>query len=821
MRGSDLFLLTSREDPFPLVNMEAMYCGLPVITFLGNGGASEIFEGQRGVAVPYLDIPEMAKAVINLKNDEQLRKEIGINAKHYIENQLTWDNFVNNFVSLIKTDYDYHCQKELKVTVIVPNYNYEKFISERIETIINQKIKPDEIIFLDDKSSDRSPEIAVEIIKKTDIPHKVILNQENTGSPFKQWVKGIKEATGDLIWIAESDDSCKDELIGKLKQQFYDPDVVLAYSQSAPMGENGEIWEKNYLSYTNEIDSQKWSNHYKNEGINEIQNALCLKNTIPNASAVMLRKSALTEEYLSLIQKFRFVGDWLLYFSLAKEGKVAFVSESLNYHRRHEKTVTSKIEKNNSYTQEILELKQHIFSHNFLSANAITESFARTIDDYYSLNERHNLTRDAFINNLSFENSIKEIWVDFEQRYLSKPSSYPSILFIIGDADFGGGQIAAIRLANELAKKHRVFLCSAEPWTYNDNCIDLIAPEIIFIEGNLKPKPWSNYRQRRLKIIRDLIQFYQIDLIFSHLWWSDLLAYEINQELNLPWFMQMHGCYEHLVELTDNPEISENFMKYIKPMMESVSGIGYLTKKNLQLFEKLDITPPQKMAKFFNGFDSSNVNFDAPEAKLINRGENDFVFCLCSRAIPEKGWEEAISATILINQLPLEQRNNKTARLVLIGDSDYAQDLKNKYDHKMEITFLGKQKHPTNFYSQCDVGLLPSRFKSESLPCTIIEYFACGLPVVTTQVGAVPEMISLDGKEAGLLIPLSEDWKFDIKKLQELMLQYMNNKNLYLEHQKNAQIIFDQVFDIKKLADNYVYFLRVICSALVKYEISN
>ncbi len=804
MRGSDVFLLTSREDPFPLVNMEAMYCKLPVISFFGNGGASEVFENNRGVAVPYLDTTEMAKAVIRLKNDKQLRQEIGLTAQDCIENKLTWQNFVDNFITLIKKDYGYQTKKEFKVTVVVPNYNYEKFIFERLETIINQTVKPDEIIFLDDKSTDNSPEIAIKYFDKVNIPNKILINQENTGSPFKQWVKGIREATGDLIWIAESDDSCNIDLVRRLKQQFYDPDVVLAYSQSAPIGEEGQKFDENYLAYTNELDDKKWKIHYRNKGISEIQNALCLKNTIPNASAVMFRKSALTEECLSHIQKFRFIGDWLLYFYVAKAGKVAFVADTLNYHRRHSKTVTAQVEKEDSHAQEVLELKQHILSHDFISANAITESLARTIDDFYDLNKRHQLNRNAFVGYQPFEKSIQEIRSNFQQRFFKPTSSSLSILIIIGDANFGGGQIAAIRLANELAKKYRVFLCNARPWNYSNDIIDLIDDRVISIEGDLRDKPWSGYPQRRLEILRSLVQFHQIDVIFSHIWWGDRLAYEINQELKLPWFIRMHGCYENMME---SLEIDDHFMKYIEPMMKFTTGIAYSTQKNLRVFEELNIVPPQRITQLFNGFDRSTIDFSAPEASLITRGDGDFIFCLCSRAIPDKGWEEAISAIININELPQEKRSYKTARLFLIGDSDYAQELQKKYASYGEITFLGQQKKPANFYSRCDVGLLPSRFKSESVPSTVIEYLACDLPVVATAIGSVPEMIVADGKEAGFLVPLSSDWQFKTEILQEFMLRYMNDGTIYSEHKENTRTVFDKLFDIKYLGNEYIKFL--------------
>jgi glycosyltransferase involved in cell wall biosynthesis len=67
--AADIFVLTSREDPFPCVVHEAMAARLPVITFAGNGGAAEALEGC-GRVVPYLDVGAMADAVIELISDK-------------------------------------------------------------------------------------------------------------------------------------------------------------------------------------------------------------------------------------------------------------------------------------------------------------------------------------------------------------------------------------------------------------------------------------------------------------------------------------------------------------------------------------------------------------------------------------------------------------------------------------------------------------------------------------------------------------------------------------------------------------------------------
>ncbi|HWB63000.1 MAG TPA: glycosyltransferase [Chitinophagales bacterium] len=60
----DLFLLTSREDPYPLVCLENMYLQKPVVCFAGSGGGEPLVGNyQCGVAVPYMDIEEATKAI--------------------------------------------------------------------------------------------------------------------------------------------------------------------------------------------------------------------------------------------------------------------------------------------------------------------------------------------------------------------------------------------------------------------------------------------------------------------------------------------------------------------------------------------------------------------------------------------------------------------------------------------------------------------------------------------------------------------------------------------------------------------------------------
>lgn len=74
---SDIFCLTSREDPFPLVMLEAAALGKPVLCFDGAGGAREFCAHGGGRAVPYLDVAAMAATAAEWLVDPVDRTETG------------------------------------------------------------------------------------------------------------------------------------------------------------------------------------------------------------------------------------------------------------------------------------------------------------------------------------------------------------------------------------------------------------------------------------------------------------------------------------------------------------------------------------------------------------------------------------------------------------------------------------------------------------------------------------------------------------------------------------------------------------------------
>ena len=81
---ADAFCLTSREDPFPLVMLEAAALGKPVLCFEGAGGGGEFCAEGGGLAVPFLDVEAMAQKCRELMRNEGRRSELGHRAAELV-----------------------------------------------------------------------------------------------------------------------------------------------------------------------------------------------------------------------------------------------------------------------------------------------------------------------------------------------------------------------------------------------------------------------------------------------------------------------------------------------------------------------------------------------------------------------------------------------------------------------------------------------------------------------------------------------------------------------------------------------------------------
>jgi len=122
------------------------------------------------------------------------------------------------------------------------------------------------------------------------------------------------------------------------------------------------------------------------------------------------------------------------------------------------------------------------------------------------------------------------------------------------------------------------------------------------------------------------------------------------------------------------------------------------------------------------------------------------------------------------------KEENKFIKLIIIGDGSQKEEAKrivNNFGLEGSVYFIGKvpPKKIHNYYQLSDIFVLPSYTDAGGPPVVFIEAMACGLPVIGTNVGGIPEGIT-EGENGFIVCP--KDFSDLAKKLQILV----NNKNL-------------------------------------------
>jgi lipopolysaccharide biosynthesis protein/glycosyltransferase involved in cell wall biosynthesis len=827
-----VFFLSSREDPFPLVALEAADAGLPVVCFADAGGMPEFVGNTCGRTVPFENIHAAADALGEFLNHETLRQNTGLMAQSAVRGKhdaAKGSRQVFELLEILVRETIFQPARPertfwLEITAVVPNFNCAPFLLKRLETIARQTLHPTEILILDDASTDSSLEIVSRFAESSPIPCRIVCNEKNSGSPYVQWQRGLLEAKTDLVWIAEADDYSAPSFLEALAPYFNDSSVALAYCQTQPVSESGDPFPGYFgtplfpdearaylpaLNATDSIDKNRWSNHYSVDGAQEIAAGLGFQNTIPNGSATLVRR-VLALEAISKAQGLKNVGDWAFYLELAKKGKVAYDPAPLNFFRRHRSSLTQSDPI--SVLRESLCVTLSLIEEDRLPLNGVLDSINRRFLEY-----DWELRAEAGSPRLYRHPELSEIAERLRLALLRllPASDAPSILIVLPDAETGGGQTAAVRFANELAKTHRVFLVSARPFLDDDNLSKMLSDRVALLEGRINALAHLRYGAERpgiyetdlspirLSALSSLCGWLGIEVVFSHVWWADKLANRLVRATSMRWFIHMHGCYEFLIEAD---QIDPQFPELARDMFKYVAGVLYLTEKNLAVFDQLQIPKP-RLHLSRNGFENPGHSIEHNSAAPFTTAPDEIVFCMCARGIPEKGWEQAIAATHRVNCLPAEQRGHKMARLVTIGTSDYLNDLLQSHARSPEITPLGLQLSPVGIMRHCHIGLLPTYFVSESQPNVIIEYLASGLAVISTKIGAIPGMLVHSEWQAGVALPYA-DKKVLEESLVVEMASLMRDMRLLDQRRAHAREVFKARFDIQNIAKELSLLFR-------------
>ena len=137
------------------------------------------------------------------------------------------------------------------------------------------------------------------------------------------------------------------------------------------------------------------------------------------------------------------------------------------------------------------------------------------------------------------------------------------------------------------------------------------------------------------------------------------------------------------------------------------------------------------------------------------------------------------------------------SKLVLIGDGpdrSECERLARQLDIHDKVKFLGKQDGLVEILSCSDLFLIPSQ--SESFGLAALEAMACGIPVISSSVGGLPELVKHN--ESGFIAEIG-----DIERMAKYAIDLLTNDKKYELFSKNSRDRAVNVFDISKVVPLY------------------
>jgi len=246
------------------------------------------------------------------------------------------------------------------VSIIVPNYNHAHFLPERLSSIRNQTFSNYELIILDDASSDQS--LSVIRAELADFPHQLIINKQNSGSPCSQWLKGIKQARGRYVWIAESDDSCSPDFLACMID-LINQGSNLAYCKSLAIDKNSNPLHEIPYWPSKHFPGQ-WQQAFRLPVKVFRQSYMLSVNCIPNASAVVFERMPALAclDIADILAKKLYTGDWIFWIHLLGllNGTVSYSSEELSFFRHHPASTRAVSDVKNTDRRRIREYCQSV-----------------------------------------------------------------------------------------------------------------------------------------------------------------------------------------------------------------------------------------------------------------------------------------------------------------------------------------------------------------------------------------------------------------------------------------------------------------------------
>lgn len=327
---------------------------------------------------------------------------------------------------------------------------------------------------------------------------------------------------------------------------------------------------------------------------------------------------------------------------------------------------------------------------------------------------------------------------------LPSPSSVrnPAICQVLHSLQVGGAEVLAARLARQLRGSYRfLFVCLDQLGTLGEE----LRAEGFTVEV-VNRRPGLDWRSI-LRLAR-LLRREGVGLLHAHQYTPFFYALTARWlGRRIPILFTEHG--RHFPDYPRRKRILVN--RLLLSRRDRVAAVGEAVRQAVITNEGI---PAERVEVIYNGIDLDVFGEGRQDRDSVRRdmrvGPNDLAVIQVARLDYLKDHLTAIRA------LGRVAARHPQVRLVLVGEGPERQKIEAEVRQRRltaHVRFLGLRKDVARLVPAADVFLLTSI--SEGIPLTLIEAMAAGLPVVSTRVGGVPEVV-VEGR-TGLLAPAGDD----------------------------------------------------------------
>lgn len=130
--------------------------------------------------------------------------------------------------------------RRARLSVVLATFNGEAFVAEQLQSLIDQTRLPDELVVVDDASTDRTVEIVREFARTAPFPVEVVVQPDHVGT-CDTFEEGFRRARGDILVICDQDDRWKPEKLAVMADRMQErPEALLAFSDAVLVDVHGE-----------------------------------------------------------------------------------------------------------------------------------------------------------------------------------------------------------------------------------------------------------------------------------------------------------------------------------------------------------------------------------------------------------------------------------------------------------------------------------------------------------------------------------------------------------------------------------------------------